>query len=142
MKQKLVTNLMPSDAYELIQNTPKCIFIDVRSKMEYQFVGHPIGSINIPWIDAPDWLKNPNFGTDVRSLSLGGLIRNNEFGGIPLILICRSGVRSLDAGLELYKQGVRNIYNVIDGFEGDLDENHHRGTLGGWRHEGLPWEQG
>jgi len=142
MKQKPVTNLLPKDAYELIQNSPKCIFIDVRSKMEYQFVGHPIGSINIPWIDAPDWTQNPNFITDVRHLSLGGLIRNNESSGIPLLLICRSGVRSLDAGLELHKQGIRNIFNIIDGFEGDLDDNHHRGTEGGWRYEELPWEQG
>lgn len=142
MKQPPVTNLTPKEAYDLIQDTPKCLFIDVRSKMEHQFVGHPVGAINIPWIDAPDWVRNPNFITDVRNLSLGGIIQNNDAKGIPLVLICRSGVRSLDAGLALHKEGIRNIYNIIDGFEGDLDENHHRGTESGWRYEGLPWKQG
>ena len=59
----------------------------------------------------------------------------------PVVLICRSGHRSLDAGLALEKAGFADVYNVADGFEGPLDEKKHRGNVGGWRHEGLPWEQ-
>jgi rhodanese-related sulfurtransferase len=57
------------------------------------------------------------------------------------VLICRSGKRSLEAGNLLLKEGFENVYNVKDGFEGEPDEHHHRSTLGGWRYEGLPWEQ-
>jgi rhodanese-related sulfurtransferase len=59
----------------------------------------------------------------------------------PVVLICRSGHRSVDAGLALEEAGFKDVYNVAEGFEGPLDDDHHRGTLGGWRKEGLPWEQ-
>ncbi len=59
----------------------------------------------------------------------------------PIVLICRSGHRSVDAGLALEKAGFSEVYNVLDGFEGPLDDKHHRGAKSGWRKEGLPWEQ-
>jgi rhodanese-related sulfurtransferase len=58
-----------------------------------------------------------------------------------VILICRSGKRSLEAGKALLTAGVSNVFHVDEGFEGDLDEHHHRSTVGGWRFRGLPWEQ-
>ena len=58
-----------------------------------------------------------------------------------VVIICRSGQRSVAAGVELEKAGFADVYNVLEGFEGPLDESHHRGTLGGWRKAGLPWEQ-
>ena len=59
----------------------------------------------------------------------------------PVVLICRSGHRSLDAGIALEKAGFSDVYNVQDGFEGPIDDDHHRGTISGWRKDGLPWEQ-
>ena len=59
----------------------------------------------------------------------------------PIILICRSGKRSVDAGAELEKHGFTTVSNVLEGFEGELDTEHHRGTVGGWRKHGLPWRQ-
>ena len=41
----------------------------------------------------------------------------------------------------LIKDGFQKVYNVLEGFEGELDDNHHRSTLGGWRFHDLPWEQ-
>jgi rhodanese-related sulfurtransferase len=108
----------------------------VRSQMEYLFVGHPAGAIHIAWIDEPDWKVNPNFVKQVRQAMLGG-----QHGGAPVVLICRSGIRSLEAGEELIKAGIPEVYNVTEGFEGALDEKHHRSTVGGWRFHGLPWEQ-
>ena len=61
--------------------------------------------------------------------------------GVPILLICRSGKRSLEAGNLLVKEGFCDVYNVAEGFEGELDEKHHRSTQGGWRFHGLPWEQ-
>jgi rhodanese-related sulfurtransferase len=58
-----------------------------------------------------------------------------------VLLICRSGVRSREAGEALEAAGFATVINVSEGFEGALDEHHHRGTLGGWRFHGLPWHQ-
>lgn len=125
----------------MLQDEPRGVLIDVRSNMEFLFVGHPVGAIHIPWIDEPDWVVNPNFARQVRELMLGGIICDTDAGCAPVILICRSGKRSVDAGNVLIEGGFRDVYNVLDGFEGELDDHHHRSALGGWRFEGLPWEQ-
>lgn len=135
-----VIPISPKDAYKLIHDKPQSVFIDVRSSMEYLFVGHPTGSISIPWIDEPEWKIDPHFATHVRQLMLGGA-SCTEDGCVPIILICRSGKRSLEAGNHLVNEGFKEIYNVVGGFEGPLDEEHHRSTMGGWRYDGLPWEQ-
>jgi len=126
---------------KLITDEPKSLLVDVRSHMEFLFIGHPAGAIHIPWIDEPDWDINPHFVRDVRQLLLGGLADASKGAAVPVVLICRSGKRSYEAGELLVKEGIGNVYNVVDGFEGELDANHHRSTLGGWRYEGLPWEQ-
>ena len=131
-----VKTLSPKEAYKLLQEHPNAVLIDVRSHMEYLFVGHPAGAIHIPWIDEPDWKLNPHFLTQVRQTMLGG-----ASGAAPVMLICRSGVRSLEAGKALIEAGVKDVYNVAEGFEGQLDEKHHRSASGGWRYHGLPWEQ-
>lgn len=131
-----VKTLAPKEAYKFLQQHPNAVFVDVRSHMEYLFVGHPAGSIHIPWIDEPDWKINPHFVTQVRQTMLGGTT-----GSAPVVLICRSGVRSLEAGKILIEAGVKEVYNVSEGFEGQLDDTHHRSALGGWRFHGLPWEQ-
>ena len=131
-----VKTLSPEEAYKLLQDHPNALLVDVRSHMEYLFVGHPAGSIHIPWIDEPDWKVNPHFVTLVRQAMLGG-----AGGAAPVMLICRSGVRSLEAGKVLIEAGISDVYNVAEGFEGQLDDKHHRSATGGWRFHGLPWEQ-
>jgi len=59
----------------------------------------------------------------------------------PIVLICRSGNRSTEAGEELERHGFKRVYNVQSGFEGPLNAQHQRNSVSGWRHEGLPWEQ-
>ncbi len=135
-----VPTLTPQKAYKLLQEDPRSLLIDVRSSMEYLMVGHPVGAIHIPWLDEPDWTPNPRFVTQVRELLLGGATCADS--DCPaIILICRSGRRSAEAGAVLLENGLKRVYNIVDGFEGPLDENHHRSTIGGWRHAGLPWEQ-
>lgn len=136
-----VRHLTPRQAWEMLQENPRAILVDVRSNMEFLFVGHPKGAVHIPWIDEPDWDVNPNFVRQIRELLLGGIICGRDEGCAPIILICRSGKRSVEAGQALLEAGLRDVYNVLDGFEGELDDNHQRSTLGGWRYEGLPWEQ-
>ncbi|HEB94294.1 MAG TPA: rhodanese-like domain-containing protein [Gammaproteobacteria bacterium] len=136
-----VKSLSPQEAWQMVQDEPRSILVDVRSDMEYLFVGHPVGAIHIPWIDYPDWNLNPNFVTEIRKLVLGGVCHEAAGSSAPILLICRSGKRSLEAGNLLIKEGFCDVYNIAEGFEGDLDEHHHRGTKGGWRFHGLPWEQ-
>jgi rhodanese-related sulfurtransferase len=136
-KLKTITSL---EAWNIIRQDPRTLLIDVRSSMEYLFVGHPKGALHIPWIDEPDWVINEDFVTEIRKLALGG-VKASSTDDVPIILICRSGNRSDEAGKLLVASGIRNVYHIDDGFEGKLDENHHRSTLGGWRYHDLPWEQ-
>ncbi len=125
-------HLTPRQAHEFLQSTPEAVFIDVRSDIEHMFVGHPEGSMLIPWIDGPDWEINPDFVAQVKKAA-----SMNR----PVVLICRSGKRSMDAGFALEQAGLTEVYNVLHGFEGDLDDHHHRNSINGWRHDGLPWVQ-
>jgi rhodanese-related sulfurtransferase len=136
-----VKTISPQEAWNIMEQEPRAVMIDVRSDMEFLFVGHPVGAIHIPWIDYPDWRLNPNFATEVRKLILGGVCHETPDSGVPVLLICRSGKRSLEAGNLLIREGFCDVYNVAEGFEGELDEHHHRSTRGGWRYHGLPWEQ-
>ena len=127
-------HLDPKESAQFLRDQPDALLIDCRSEIEYLFVGHPVGSHHVPWSDAPDWEINPRFVEEVRQLA--GLVSNR-----PVLLICRSGVRSVDAGLALEAAGFTDVINVLHGFEGQLNETHHRGGLNGWRFDGLPWEQ-
>ena len=133
-------SLSPKEAWQICQENSRALLIDIRSSMEYLFVGHPVGAIHIPWIDEPDWVVNPEFVTDIRKLILGGLTEDSD-SSVPIILICRSGKRSAEAGHKLIEAGFKNLYNIDEGFEGELDEEHHRSTSGGWRYHNLPWQQ-
>ena len=126
-------HLHPTEAYERLQADPNMLLVDCRSEVEFYFVGHPVDAVNIEWNTAPDFELNPHFVDEV--LRMAG--RKDR----PVVLICRSGKRSVDAGHALEEAGFARVANVLEGFEGDLDKQHHRGTLGGWRKHGLPWRQ-
>lgn len=128
-------------AHEMLQANPRSMLIDIRSTMEFLFVGHPVGAIHIPWIDEPDWEINPHFAAEVRKLLLGGAVCDEGENCAAVILICRSGKRSRQAGHFLLDAGLSNVFHVDEGFEGELDANHQRSSLGGWRFNNLPWEQ-
>ena len=131
-------NLLPKMAVERLQSNSQALFVDVRSKAEYKYVGFPENSILIPWIDDPDWEPNPEAFSDLVMQELDG--RENLL-KTEIILICRSGFRSNEALKCLENKGFTQVSHVASGFEGDLDENDHRGNLNGWRHDGMPWSQ-
>jgi rhodanese-related sulfurtransferase len=131
-------NLLPKIAVEKLQNNPQALFVDVRSKAEYKYVGYPENSILIPWIDDPDWEPNPEAFSDAVMQELDG---RENLSDTEIILICRSGFRSNEALKCLENKGFTQVSHVASGFEGDLDENDHRGNLNGWRHDGMPWSQ-
>jgi rhodanese-related sulfurtransferase len=131
-------NLLPKMAVERLQNNPQALFVDVRSKAEFKYVGYPENSILIPWIDDPDWEPNPEVFSDAVMQELDG---RENLSDTEIILICRSGFRSNEALKCLENKGFTQVSHVASGFEGDLDENDHRGNLNGWRHDGMPWSQ-
>ena len=131
-------NLLPKMAVERLQSNSQALFVDVRSKAEYKYVGFPENSILIPWIDDPDWEPNPEAFSDAVMQELDG---RENLSDTEIILICRSGFRSNEALKCLENKGFTQVSHVASGFEGDLDENDHRGNLNGWRHNGMPWTQ-
>ena len=129
----MIENLTPQKAWDLLQQNTDAVLVDVRTKVEHAFVGHPIGAIHIAWKEAPDWKVNPAFVAEVE--------KRVPDKNAPILLLCRSGQRSLDAAKALEDAGYQGLINIVDGFEGPLDQHNHRGNLGGWRFNGLPWEQ-
>ena len=128
-------HLDPGQAQEFLRKNADALFIDCRSEMEYLFVGHPVGALHVAWNDGPDWDVNPHFVGQVKKLA------GTNHATRAIVLICRSGNRSQEAGETLERHGLASVYNVAHGFEGELNDKHQRGTVTGWRHEGLPWEQ-
>lgn len=127
-------HLDPLAAHAFLQAHPEAVLVDCRTEIEHMYVGHPVGAEHVAWQEAPDWEIDPDFARKVGRLVKGDLSR-------PVLLICRSGSRSIFAGEALESAGFTQVINVVEGFEGPLDEDFHRGTQGGWRFRGLPWQQ-
>ncbi|AVG18413.1 MULTISPECIES: rhodanese-like domain-containing protein [Chromobacteriaceae] len=125
--------VLPDEAYELMQGLPKAVLLDVRSHAEWQFVGTVPGAVNIEWRSYPGMEPNPNF--------LAQLTHQVDPEAV-LLVICRSGARSDQVARLAADNGYSEVYNVLEGFEGDRDGDGHRNSVGGWRWRGLPWVQG
>ncbi len=127
-------NLLPKEAWDLLQKQPDALFVDVRMEIESLYVGRPPGVENIPWYEYPDLTPDPARFAAAVEREAGDKNRT-------VLLICRSGKRTVDAARVLEAAGFTDVVNVLHGFEGELDERFHRSTVNGWRHDGLPWEQ-
>lgn len=135
-----------SEARDLVQANPAgTLFIDVRTQAEVSYVGVPVGiDANIPYMlvdfDYFDARKrsyalhrNPEFVRAIdRMLRAKGLDRNAD-----IVLICRSGDRTTRAVNDLAAAGFTRVWNVVDGFEGDMANG--RRNVNGWKNAGLPW---
>ena len=128
-----IKSVSPNQAYEILQNDSQSKLIDTRTLIEYSFVGHPIGAIHVPFKRPPNWDVLPDFIEQLESHGINS--------STPLVLMCRSGARSMAAANILEQAGYQSLYNMDEGFEGDKDDHNHRGTLSGWRFHQLPWEQ-
>ena len=123
--------LLPSEAAELMK--AGALLVDVRTKPELAYVGRIPGTTAVEWQTWPGNRPNPEFVAE-----LAALVPKDE----PVMFLCRSGARSHSAAEAATRAGWRECYNVLEGFEGDKDAAHHRGTVGGWKKAGLPWIQG
>jgi rhodanese-related sulfurtransferase len=112
--------------------TGEAVLIDVRTDAEREWVGFVPDAIALPWKQWPGMALNPGFDEGLRAAAPKGK---------KVLLLCRSGVRSIAAAKRATEMGFE-AYNILEGFEGDPDNHAHRGNKGGWRHHGLPWRQG
>ena len=141
MSDLKIKHITPPEAWDIIQENPEAVLIDVRSRMEYEYVGHPANAIHVAWQEAPDWTVNPEFTHQVRKILADRKETAIDIEATPVLTICRSGKRSLAAAQALTEDGFSTVYNIEQGFEGDLDGARHRSKINGWRYHNLPWEQ-
>ncbi|MBW1650341.1 MAG: sulfurtransferase [Deltaproteobacteria bacterium] len=134
------------EAYEIWKKSPdKIKIIDSRTQEEYSFIGHAPMAFNVPvelWTKKWNPKKNnyllepnPNFVAQVKKR-----IKPNN----TIFIMCRSGSRSAKAANLLFKAGITNIYNIVDGFEGDkIDDNESyfdgKRIKNGWKNSSAPW---
>lgn len=116
----------------LLFSQDQAMLVDVRSAEERKFVGHVPGSLHVPWATGTALTRNPRF---VRELEA------KTGKTTPVLLLCRSGKRSALAAEAVAKAGHTLVFNVLEGFEGEINPNGHRGTEDGWRFHQLPWVQ-
>jgi rhodanese-related sulfurtransferase len=124
----------PSEAHAVMMASPEARLIDVRTRPEWDYVGHVPESSLLEWNVYPDGRRNPDFLEE-----LGNKAPDLD---APVFFLCRSGQRSDGAARAAAAAGYTKAFNVLEGFEGDKDAQGQRGKLGGWRKAGLPWVQG
>lgn len=132
-----------AQTYKALEEDPAATLVDVRTQAEWNYVGvpdlSPLGrdALFIEWQTYPTGATNPDF-VETLAVLLGE--RGASSDG-AIYFLCRSGVRSRAAAIAMTAAGYSACFNVAGGFEGPLDSGGHRGTLEGWKHEGLPWRQ-
>ena len=132
-------DLTVQETWELLENNPDAVLVDVRTTAEWAYVGmpdlSPIGKAVHPvsWVLFPDMSKNASFIDEISAIQ--------PKKSAPMIFLCRSGVRSIAAAEAATRAGFEKSYNVLEGFEGGPDAEGHRGKTGGWKVAGLKWKQ-
>ncbi|RZI93074.1 MAG: rhodanese-like domain-containing protein [Variovorax sp.] len=107
------------------------VLVDVRTDAEREWVGYVPGAVPLAWKQWPGMAMNEGFDAGLSAAVPAGK---------KVVLLCRSGVRSVAAARRATELGVE-AYNILEGFEGNPDAEGHRGRTGGWRFRGLPWKQ-
>lgn len=130
--------MTPEEAWKLLVDNPEAVLVDCRTAAEWRFVGVPdLTSLErdvvyVEW-NTTDGKHNDSFIDDLKA---AGVTSGNR----PVVFLCRSGNRSIGAAEAATEAGIAPSYNILDGFEGHLDEQRHRGGSG-WKCVGLPWKQ-
>ena len=121
----------PTQAWAWFQ-AGEAVIVDVRTKEELHFVGQVPGSLHVAWANGTAMNRNPRFVKELEAK-----LQKQQ----KILLLCRSGKRSAEAAKVATQAGFTQVYNIAQGFEGDLNAQQQRGTLGGWRYANLPWQQ-
>ena len=123
-------DVFPELAWHWVQ-ADEAVLVDVRSDAERAWVGFVPEAKPLAWKQWPAVDVNPDFDAGIQRIGAEGK---------KIVLLCRSGVRSVAAAQRATQLGLE-AYNILEGFEGDANQEGHRGTQGGWRMRGLPWRQ-
>lgn len=124
-------DVAPQLAFGWLQSG-QAVLVDVRTDAEREWVGYVPGAVPLAWKQWPGMAMNPAFDEGLKAAVPKGK---------KALMLCRSGVRSIAAARRASELGIE-AYNVLEGFEGDPNEQWQRGQRGGWRFRGLPWKQG
>ena len=122
--------MTPREAFDVLQENPEVLLIDVRTQAELELVGRIPSALNIEWAFYPGMLKNQDFAQQ-----LAEKVDKN----LTVIFMCRTGGRSHNAAVVAQQLGYSHAYNMLEGFEGEANELKQRTTMNGWKHAGLPW---
>jgi len=135
----MVENVSPGKTWEALKADPQAQLVDVRTDVEWNFIGVPDlaasgkQAVLIPWQTYPTMQRNAAF---IDQLKQAGFTPEHH-----IYFMCRTGGRSTAAAQAALADGFPHVYNVADGFEGPVDNEGHRGGTAGWKAEGLPWRQ-
>ncbi|MCU4577368.1 rhodanese-like domain-containing protein [Acinetobacter courvalinii] len=124
-------SIPPAEAWFLVQQG-HAILVDVRTNEERKFVGYVPESVHVAWATGTSFNRNPRFLKELDSK-----VGKDK----TILLLCRSGKRSALAATAAFSAGFAQVYNVLEGFEGDLNEQQQRNQSNGWRIHQLPWLQ-
>lgn len=136
---------------EMMRKDPNVILVDVRTPEEWQFVGHTgVAQIMVPSMtfnySAVDTKKprykpvpNTNFISELEDKA-ADLDADEES---TYIVMCRSGSsRSQPAAKMMDQYGYKNVYIMVDGFEGKKTKTGDKKGFrleNGWKNSGEPW---
>lgn len=134
------------EAYEMWRSDPDRVkIVDCRTTEEFLFVGHPPMAWNIPFaLQVYEWdVEKRQFPMKPNQDFVKQVMKCFKPSD-TLLVTCRSGGRSCLAINALAKAGFKNVYNIIDGVEGDMvcdpESVYHRQRMkNGWKNAGLPW---
>jgi rhodanese-related sulfurtransferase len=122
--------LTPQEAFEVLQKTPHAKLVDVRSQAELDLVGRVPDAAHVEWAFYPGMAANPDFAVQLAmQIDKEALV----------IFMCRTGGRSHNAAATATKLGFTEVYNMLEGFEGEANAEKQRTLINGWKHAGLPW---
>ena len=124
----------PAEAYQLVQQHPQAMLVDVRTNAERDWIGR-VSIVDakhaaVQWTLYPGSQPNPQFVQQLQAAAPDDTV---------LLFLCRSGVRSRYAAKLATESGFAQCFDILEGFEGDRDAAGHRKTIGGWCYAGLPW---
>ncbi|MDX1915940.1 MAG: rhodanese-like domain-containing protein [Methylophilus sp.] len=122
--------LSPHEAFDVLQQNPAAVLVDVRTRAELELVGRVPQATHIEWAFYPGMTPNPEFANQLQSLL------DKE---LTVIFICRTGGRSHNAAVLAHQLGFLDAYNMAEGFEGEANSLKQRTMINGWKHAGLPW---
>ena len=91
MSETTIKEISSQQAWEILEDEPQAVLLDVRTSMEYEYVGHPLNALHIPWMDAPDWNIDAEFVNKVRQVLAKRIGTDQGVESIAILAICRSG---------------------------------------------------